>query len=182
MRQIKSFMLIILLPFLPVAVYAQDYWSGVGVKIGNNFGVDYKIFVNETQAVELGVGMLDPFSEIGPQMLLFSPKYEFHFGVGIDGLKLYAGPGISAGVQFGNQSELLKDDVSFFLSADAVLGIEYKISSLPLAVTFAWSPKLQFLGDYRLVEEENVLPTDWEKQRRISFRFSDISIGIRYTF
>lgn len=172
---------------------AQDYRSGIGVKVGNNMGVDYKIFVNESQALDIGLGVLEPFDDRGPQFVLLSPQYLFHFNVFADGVSFFAGPGLSAGIQVGydNESEKLLTEitgtrVNFYFSIDAALGIEYKVPDLPLALAFAWSPKLQICGDKKLVRKEggsHFLPhEDYVAENRISARLGDLAIGIRYVF
>ncbi len=175
-----------------LAVNAQDYRSGIGVKIGNNLGVDYKIFVTERQALDLGVGVLEPFDNRGPQFLLFSPQYLFHFNVFAEGVNVFVGPGFSAGAQFGYEMDdsyagtVLGRNANFYLSVDAAVGIEYKVYGLPLALSFAWSPKLQFMGDNRLVSKDDdgrpLNPQDFYTENRLAPRMGDLTIGIRYTF
>ena len=76
MNKIRNMALpfICLLALLPLQSRAQGYWSGIGVKIGNNLALDYKIFVTERQALDLSIGILEPFDGIdkrGPQFVLF---------------------------------------------------------------------------------------------------------------
>ncbi|MBO8465242.1 MAG: hypothetical protein IAB93_04495 [Bacteroidetes bacterium] len=195
MNKIRNMALpfICLLALLPLQSRAQGYWSGIGVKIGNNLALDYKIFVTERQALDLSIGILEPFDGIdkrGPQFVLFSPDYLFHFPVSEDGFSLFIGPGVSLGAQFGimdDNGNLVTEERNFYFSVDAAMGVEYKLPDVPLALAFEWSPKLQLAGDERRITVgENgkpLRPKDWyDEKRHATARLGDLTIGIRYTF
>lgn len=175
---------------------AQDYPSGLGIRIGNSLGIDYKIFVNSSQALDFGIGVLEPFNGLKdrsePQFALFYSQYLFHFNVFAPGVNVFVGPGVSVGAQLGYEEEdkyleqMLGTKANFYLSIDAAVGIEYKMADLPLALSFAWSPKVQVVGSKRLVSRDengnSLRPEQFYSQDRPAARLGDLTIGIRYTF
>lgn len=187
----KTLLLVLPLLFLFRPASATDYLPrhGVGLRLGNDIGLDYKMFFGNGDALSLGAGIVDPFIKDGPAYVLFMPQYHFTFEVGeMDNLYFYVGPGISAGVQFGSEFVALRQNRTFYFSVDAAIGLEYYIPGIPLAVSFNWSPKVQLCGHqepiYKYDSNGNQLsPTDIAGTTNKVFPlFADIFLGIRYLF
>lgn len=139
----KSFVLLSVL--LSTASFAQDatgpqYQRAVGVKFSSGVAATYKQFVADTKAIE-GQAM---FFKEGVR---FVGLYEFHFYniPGVDGLSWYAGPGAHVGVyrpQYKTEHNTATD-----VGIDGVIGLDYKIKSLPINLSVDWQPSYSLLGN-----------------------------------
>lgn len=186
-RKIVLFILPLL--FLGGQAYPADCQPrhSIGLRLGNDMGLDYKLFFGNGDALSLGAGIVDPFIKQGPAYVLFMPQYHFTFEVGeMPDLYFYAGPGVSAGVQFGSEYVPLRGNRTFYLSVDAAIGLEYFIPGMPLSVSFNWSPKVQLCGHmepvYRYDATGSQLPDIIGTKNKVFPLFADIYLGIRYLF
>ena len=131
------------------SVSAQDYNHAAGVRIGAYSGAfTYKQPLN-SNAIEvmLWADWNSGFSVAG--------LYEWTVPIITDGFNLYYG----AGAHLGVYSE------QFTLGADVILGIEYKIPSVPIAVSFDYKPSLMILPEFLNAKS-----------------FSDFALGLKFTF
>jgi hypothetical protein len=110
----------------------KSYNSAIGLKLLDGAGITYKHFLEENKAIEL-VGF---FWNRGTRI---TGLYEFHFDINeLDGLKWYVGPG--AHVSLYNT----KYGGGTTIGLDGVLGLDYKISTLPLNLSIDWQPSYEF--------------------------------------
>ncbi len=136
--------------FMTVDTSAQYYRRSFGVRLGNQFAADYKMFFTASSALDVNLGLINPFVPDYQFVTLFA-SYNYHFDTGVERLAPYIGGGLSAGIQFGHWDRSRRDRVSYFMSADLPLGVEYRLARKPVVFCFEWSPKFQFLGEMRFI-------------------------------
>lgn len=130
--------LLILFTLLTIGstLFSQEYKSAVGLRLGSSLGVSYKKFIEPKKAIE---GILDLDILYRNEMKIeVTGLYLFHFGLNVDGLSAFAGPGASAGIYVGDSS-------GFIMSLDGMAGFEYKFHNSPIALSFDWNPRIQMI-------------------------------------
>ena len=135
----RSFLIIAAL-LISLSTFSQNYSKAIGLRLGSSIGVSYKQFFSADRAAEA----LFDIDILGKNTtkIKASCYYEFHFDVNIDGLSLYAGPGVSAGAFVSGLYGKY-----FVMSVDAMGGVEYKFNNVPVVLAFDWTPKFQFITD-----------------------------------
>lgn len=137
-------------------VNAQSYNNAIGVRVGNYNGLNFKTFVQANKAIDLNLAIR---SNDDVKSFLFTGLYQVHNPIGgAPGLQWYYGGGASIG-----SWKVRNFDGDVFLSADGVLGLDYKIQGAPLNFAIDWRPRLEITPD-----------TD--------FRTNDVGLAIRFTF
>lgn len=130
------------------AVSAQDYNWGVGVRLGGEMGgasVKYKF--NSVNALE---GILATPWKNG---FMLTALYERYIPVIGKGFHFYYG----AGAHVGSWAK------KFALGVDGIVGLEYKLSNVPLAFSLDYKP------NFNIVQKSK-------------FYLADLALGIRVTF
>ena len=136
--------------------YAQNYNNALGVRIGNYNGLNFKTFTGSNKAFDLNLSFRDRGNA---QSVFFTALYQVHNPIaGAPGLQWYYGGGGTIG---SYKVDGFEGDL--FLSADGVLGLDYKIEGAPINLALDWRPRLSLTPD-----------TD--------FGTSDIGVAIRFTF
>ena len=136
-----------------------DYKTAIGVKFLYGISLTAKHFLKEQHALE-GIFNYRGFDGLGSQFGA-TIAYEYHNPIkGVPGLKWYVGGG-------GHFQYFSFDDdnveASSLFGAVGVLGLEYKIKGIPLAISADWQPVYIF--------NENS-----------GFSAENGGIGIKYTF
>jgi hypothetical protein len=133
MKKKLSFM--ILLTILSSHLFAQQYKTSLGVRLGASNGITYKQFLSPNRAFELtgNVQFVDGDTYVG-----LSGVYLWTWGLA-NGLSCYVGPGGSVGTWSG-------DDSGFNFALNGMIGLEYKFN-IPLAVGIDFNPHFYFLKD-----------------------------------
>lgn len=135
---------------------AQNYENAIGVRLGSYKGLNYKTFLNSNKALDLNLSFRN---NDDLNRFIFTGLYEVHNPIaGAPGLLWYYGGGGSIGSYKRRDFE---DDL--FLSADGVLGLDYKIDGAPLNLSIDWRPRLELTSN-------NDSRTD------------DVGLAIRFTF
>ncbi len=151
----KKIIAIIAALIVSVSAFSQNYQNAVGLKIGYDVSLNYKTHLSSTNGLDLGVNLSGLFNKNGLGILASGfYTWEYQLG-GVNGLSWYAGPGAYIGLFLG-------DPLSFNASINAMVGIEYKFSDLPLALSIDWTPGLNLTG--------------------IAFSWHGGGIGVKYTF
>ncbi|WP_411273657.1 hypothetical protein [Daejeonella sp.] len=135
---------------------AQSYENAIGVRIGSYNGVNFKTFLNTNKALDLNLSVRsnDDFKRF-----ILTGLYEVHNPInGAPGLLWYYGGGGSIG---SYKVKNFESDV--FLSADGVLGLDYKIDGIPLNLALDWRPRLELTPN-------------------TNFGTGDVGLAIRLTF
>jgi hypothetical protein len=131
----KHLNILVLSLFLLTASYAQNntaqsrsYKTAAGVKLWNGAGLNLKTFISEKSALEF-TGFFNRFGTT------ISGLYEIHGDLNTEGnFKWYIG--------FGGHVNLFKNTTG--VGVDGVIGLDYKISDLPLNIAFDWQPDVSF--------------------------------------
>ena len=135
---------------------AQSYENAIGVRLGSYNGVNFKTFLHSNKALDLNLSFRNhnDFKRV-----FFTGLYEVHNPIGgAPGLLWYYGGGGSIG------SYKYRDfEGDLFLSADGVLGLDYKVEGAPLNLAIDWRPRLELTPD-------------------TNFTTGDVGLAIRLTF
>jgi len=125
-----------LLLIRPSSADAQSYENAIGVRIGSYNGVNFKTFLNTNKALDLNLSVR---SNDNFKRFILTGLYEVHNPInGAPGLLWYYGGGASIG-----SYKVRKFEGDVFLSADGVLGLDYKFDGVPLNLAVDWRPRLE---------------------------------------
>jgi hypothetical protein len=128
---------LILTTILTVAVNAQDYKTGIGLRGGTAWGLTLKHFVSTKSAFE---GFLYAYNH----GFNVTGLYEIHNNAfDVENLNWYFG----FGAHVGNYNDPDSDLSDFVLGIDGVLGIEYSFSEAPINIGLDWNPYVNVLGN-----------------------------------
>lgn len=123
---------------------AQDYKSGIGLRLSSPIAASYKTFLNDAGAVELLVGIRS-YGLIGYRntSFYFGGLYQHHFDISsVDGLRWYIGGGAIGQVH----SYSFTNNTNFYLNLALNGGVEYTFADIPLAVSVDYIPLIGVLG------------------------------------
>lgn len=155
-----------------VSLKAQEYNRSAGVRLGGTSGVTYKKFLVEEQAVEFllsgrnnGVQLTTMYVFHEPMAISFNENFYFYYGVG----------GHVGSEEFsGLNKEFISTDPDVFsykkeqfltMGIDAIVGIEYRLLSVPITLSFDIKPYFNYVG-----------------LRHLKADFWDSSITVKYIF
>lgn len=135
----KHFLSVLILILCATKIHAQALGSTYKTAVGVKFypaGISVKHFTKPNVALE-GIAYF------WPRGSRFTGLYEFHGNIeNAKGLKWYAGPGAHIGLYrnryYGGGTSI---------GVDGVLGLDYKIKSVPFNVSLDWQPSFEF-GNY----------------------------------
>ncbi len=121
----------LLLALRPPAA-AQKYITAAGVRLG---GGSYGITVQQLVAPRVTI---EGIAGLGTREYSGTVLGEYHFGILGPSLNYYFG----AGGHLGHNK-----DTGGFSGLDGIVGVEYKVAFLPVALSFDFKPSLEFGGD-----------------------------------
>jgi hypothetical protein len=124
-----------------------EYKNAIGIRAGGTSGITFKHFFNTGNAFEAILG-------IWPNAVGLTALYEKHTGTGVDGLKFYYGGGAHITGETGNYYYRTHRNANreyiyrygtngFGLGIDGIVGLDYKIGVIPLALSFDLKPYLE---------------------------------------
>lgn len=135
---------------------AQDYKHAIGGRFGSANGVSFKTGLSKGAMLEL-IGNFR--STKGASYFNITGLYEVYNPIsGADGLNWFYGGGASIG-----SYKVKGFDGDVYLSANGVLGLDYKFKEAPINLSLDWIPALQLTPD-------------------TGFWGGDIGLGVRFTF
>lgn len=154
--------------FASITLMAQNFDSAVGARLGFPAAASYKVFINETDAIEGygGIRFRRDFNEIR-----VAGAYQVHSSFNLEAewapLQWYYGAGASVG--------FIKTDVNFIvpnggsvrsvsLGINGYIGLQYTFNDIPLEIILDWIPTIN-IGSSNLLR---------------SFVGNNGGIGIRY--
>jgi hypothetical protein len=137
------------------AVQAQDYKNAAGIRFGNTDGVSYKRFVTDNGAVELmlgfggddgGLQLYSTYQWYQPIPAKFTENLFFYYGVGghVGYINQY-----TEQQYYANDSTVVSengDKYYYAIGVDGVLGIEYRIYTVPMTVGIEIKPYFEYYG------------------------------------
>lgn len=153
-------------------VYGQEYDHSAGFRLGGTSGITYKKFLVEEQAIEFlisgrnkGVQLTGMYIYHQPMAVSFNENFYFYYGVG----------GHVGAEEFGDiDKRVISQDQDVFvyerqqyltMGIDAIAGIEYRMFSVPITLSFDIKPYFNYVG-----------------LRNLKADFWDSSITIKYIF
>ena len=144
----KSSILLAIFLFGILCASAQsDYKSAIGGRLGSPISFSFKQFITKAGAIELNAG----FAPVGwGSYFRLGGMYQHHFPIGnVEGLKWYVGGGVF--VDFYHYDDIYRGSNYHYSKSspgiNAVGGVDYKFSSIPLNVSADWMPSFFFNGD-----------------------------------
>jgi hypothetical protein len=126
----KKFLMMATLLVAALTVSAQEYDWALGVRGGVLSGFTAKKNLGEN-ALEAGISVYSQFVNV-------DATYQWKQPVIADGFHLYYG----GGAYLGLATQYLG------LGAEGVVGLEYQIPSVPLAISFDYRPTFNILGGF----------------------------------
>ncbi|MFC2098132.1 hypothetical protein ACFLSP_00170 [Bacteroidota bacterium] len=141
-------LLFLIVPFLH-STSAQDYQTGIGVKIGMAPGISAKHFLTTNGAVE-GIAT---FRWGGVN---FAALGEFHLPIfDTEGMSFYYGGGFHVGVwDTGLAKNTVKSGQQLNLGIDGIVGLEYAFFDVPLSLGLDWKPNFNIIRNSRMIIDE----------------------------
>jgi hypothetical protein len=123
--------------FLSAESKAQNYRHAIGGRFGAANGITFKTFTAGNRAWDLIANFRDTRSY---STFRFTALYEIHNNVtNAPGLQWYYGGGGTIGTYKWKPS----DENDVYLSADGVLGLDYKFAEAPINVALDWKPAIE---------------------------------------
>jgi hypothetical protein len=119
---------------------AQDYRTGLGFRFGGPTGINAKYFLNSNTAIDGTLG----FWEYYGTGISLTGLYEIHKSLNPKNLRFYYGGGLHMGVWNGEFYRINQYYGGSFFGIDGVLGLEYAVKELPLAISIDWNPRMTF--------------------------------------
>ncbi len=153
--KVQNYLIALLLfSLVPQVADAQDYKSGIGLKLGSPWmSGTYKVNLNERAGLEAFLGFQSfGVGIFGYSYLTFGGLYQYHFPIeAIPGLRWYVGGGAIASLYTYDSGWVLPDDRDsrFSFGPAGVGGAEYTFSNIPLTVFVDVIPNILFGGGYR---------------------------------
>jgi hypothetical protein len=119
---------------------AQSYDNAIGVRVGSYNGVNFKTFIKTNKALDFNLSVRN---NNHLKRVILTGLYQVHNPINdAPGLQWYYGAGASVG---SYKVDHLDGDL--FLSADGVIGLDYKIDGAPLNLAIDWRPRLALAPD-----------------------------------
>lgn len=135
----KIYFSIVVCLLLTSGLFAQDFNSAIGLRLGYPTSVTYKKFISSNNAIEVFAGYRN---FVGASFFTVSGAYQIHKDFdSVDRLQWYYGAGASAflwSVDFG--------DGSTSLGIQGYLGLSYTLSSAPVNFSIDWIPTVFING------------------------------------
>jgi hypothetical protein len=142
-----------------------DYDLGIGARVGQAWGVNIKYFLkyHPTRIPHYALeGILTTRFNGANAVALF----EYHHGIfDTEGLNMYIGGGAHIAVWNSDTVYWETDRTGFnpYAGLDGIIGMEYVIAGIPVAVSLDWKPAVNLVSDLNLM-------------------IDDIGLSVRYLF
>ena len=152
---------------------AQYYERSAGIRLGGSYGLTYKKFFNEKDAVEFlfggrddGLHLTTLYQFNKPLNLSRNETFFLYYGAGGHlGYEKYQTKVLYGSPQQPN-SEFYYENRSYFsMGVDAIIGLEYRFLTAPITIGLDIKPYLSFIG-FRYTRTD----------------FWDTSLSVKYVF
>jgi hypothetical protein len=137
----KAILTLTLVIFISAYTSAQDYNTGVGLRLGFANGLTVKHFISQRSALEgLLTTIWHGFDVTG--------LYEVHNNAfDVERLNWYFGGGGHLGFWNGNNTPWGNEGVNYtIIGIDGILGIEYNFKEVPINLGLDWKPEFNLSG------------------------------------
>jgi hypothetical protein len=136
----KRILLIITLVTVCFTVQSQEYKNSIGVRGTYAFGITGKHVFQENKAIE---GIVT----FGYGGFNITGLYEIHApAFDVNRLYWYYGGGAHIGQIGAGHPFLDREEGTFLLGIDGIVGLEYDIEEIPITISLDWKPTISFTG------------------------------------
>ena len=137
----KIILTLTLVIFISAYASAQDYNTGVGLRLGFSNGLTVKHFLSQRSAVEGLLATRWRGFEITGLYEVHNQAFE------VDRLNWYFGGGAHIGFWNGDNTNWGDTGTNYTLiGIDGILGIEYNFSEVPINLSLDWKPGFNLTG------------------------------------
>lgn len=149
----KKYVFFLAMVLSSLMVRAQDYDRAIGLRLGWDYGVSYKQFLNKEAAFE-GIVHFRSYGNAfySWNYMRVTGLYLIHKELpGIEGLYWYYGGGGSLSFWGGEYDDFVrsrnKKSGRLGVGLHGALGLDYKFKDIPIQVTLDWIPSIM-IGTY----------------------------------
>lgn len=137
----KIILTLTLVIFISAFGSAQDYNTGVGLRLGFSNGLTVKHFLSQRSAVEGLLATRWHGFEITGLLEVHNQAFD------VDRLKWYFGGGAHIGFWNGDNTYWGDTGTNYtIIGVDGILGIEYSFSEVPINLSLDWKPAFNLTG------------------------------------
>ena len=139
----KKIFLAVVVALFSLNTMAQHEIGGI---VGGLMGASYKYWFNDAMALQadLAVGLTEAAGSAGSggqYDFTINPNFEYHWNLPVDNLKIFAGGGINFGLCGAiNAPAMAGNNVLGKFGINAISGLQYDLSNVPLALAFDFRP------------------------------------------
>lgn len=112
------------------------YNRAIGINLGLPFGVNYKQFLANRDALEFSLGYVN-------SGVMFTALYQYHVNL-VENFNMYVGGGVNVGLVG------LSHRTQFALGIDPTVGFEYKFSEAPIVLALDYAPQINIFSPINL--------------------------------
>lgn len=198
---VRKFLILLVFVFAPALLFAQEFDNGVGLRLGDPFGITYKKYLSPTRAAEFIAGSsgnrwntsyykksferinrFDDYLYYNHRLdytIAFNARYLFHnkFKEDVDGLQWYYGAGLHLRFVSVEYEYIRQEDVDEYQTADRFFEGHTNFDVGPEVIIGTeytlYDAPITFYGEVSLFGEVVDSP--------FAFRFYG-AFGIRYNF
>jgi len=121
---------------------AQSFENAVGARFGVPLSVSYKMFLNQTDAIEAYAGILNRKNFNAVQVAgAYQRHNSFNLDAEFEPLQWYYGAGASIAF-FNNDNDSAVNNASVGLGISGYIGLQYAFDGAPIEVTLDWVPTI----------------------------------------
>lgn len=145
----KKWILLLVFAGSSTFLFSQEYNRAIGLRLGWDYGITYKHFLNQKAAIE-GIATFRSWGIAGYRWnyLRLTGLYLVHNAFpSVPGLQWYYGGGASFMTFGGDYAEYYPDDSKVGIGICGAIGLDYKFANAPISVTLDWIPTFVF-GSY----------------------------------
>jgi len=135
-----GFILLIILTVNVCKVYSQEYRQAVGLRGGLYKGITYKKFISDNTAVE---GILHTRWQGWQLVGLLEHHNEISW---MENLYWFYGYGAHIGFYDAKYTHWDTEGTYTVIGVDGIIGIEYDIPGVPIAIGLDWKPYINLIG------------------------------------
>lgn len=128
--------LLILVAVMGFAFAASAQNSAIGLRLGYGNEISYQTAMGSNR-LELDLGSLDALLyHYNWNFLSLTGTYQWTFGLPVDGLGWYVGPGVMAGFYLSDYA----DSKGLNIGIGGIIGLDYKFAAIPLQLSIDARP------------------------------------------
>ena len=136
----RLLILIIVCTSVTVCHAQKNYDHAIGIKAGGGISFTYKQFIT-------GKNNIEAMATLWNEGFRASGLYEFNFFTfnTVEGLNLFAGPGVHLGFWKNPDEKNGNSQVEFGI--DGIIGLDYTFKTVPINLSLDWQPSVTLAGN-----------------------------------